>query len=55
MDSSGNETRLTMNQYTTTTNCLKASEYLTKNAFEVDLALYVAANMDPAAKNGIQL
>ena len=52
-DSNGNEARLTINQYTT--NCLKASEYLTKNAFEVDLALYVAANMDPAAKNGIQL
>ena len=41
-----------MNQYTT--NCLKAREYLTKSAFEVDLALYVADNMDPAVKTKME-
>ena len=50
--SNDNEARLTMNQYLT--NCLKASECLTKSAFELDLALYVADNMDPAVKTHME-
>ena len=46
------QARLTMNQYLT--NCLKASECLTKSAFELDLALYVADNMDPAVKTHME-
>ena len=41
-----------MNQHTT--NCLKASGCLTKSAFELDLALYVADNMDPAVKTQME-
>ena len=41
-----------MNQYLT--NYLKASECLTKSAFELDLALYVADNMDPAVKTHME-
>ena len=52
LDSNGNGACLTMNQYPT--NCLKAIECLTKNAFELDLALYVADNMDPAVKTHME-
>ena len=52
LDSNGNEARLTMSQYLT--NCLKASECLTKNAFELDFLLYVADIMDPAVKSHME-
>ena len=43
---------LLWSQYTT--NYLKASECLTKSAFEVDLVLYVADKMDPAVKTEME-
>ena len=41
-----------MNQYLT--NCLKASEWLTKSTSELDLVLYVTDNMDPAVKTHME-
>ena len=41
-----------MNQYIT--NCLKTSECLTKSAFDLDSALYVADSMDPAVKTQME-
>ena len=52
VDSNGNEARLTMSQYMT--NCLKASECLTKDTFELDLPLYAAENMNPTVKSHME-
>ena len=52
LDSNGNEACLTMNQCIT--NYLKASECLTKSAFELDLALYVTDSMVPGVKTQME-